>query len=438
LEKEVVGNRGLVGWEQVVNTVVTCFKRDEKRRRAMKKRIFVMAFLVVGLLVFSAFTAEKVVKIGAFCPLTGPYVDIGTQIANGIELAVGLQNEAGGIEIGGEKYQVKIVWGDTESKVEVGLSVIDKLITIDKIDVAVGFLHSHIFMPAMEKFQAYHVPVVNASAAATSIFQGIAEGKLDYVFQMSPTSPDLVISLAEAVYNVVRPSKVAFFDANTDYGRDEKRVLTEWFSENAPEVDVVSNEFFEFEATGFLPELAKIKASGAEVILGQVYGAPASTFLEQWYELQVPALIADMGGATSSQTYIDEHKEMIEGAIVNNRWWPGPYTPISAGRVARYEQEYGVSPTTFAVQGHDATLIAMMAIDRADSLDKRDIRAELEGGSFTTIWGEKVFTPLREGHRCPITAAIVQVQNGKKVPIWPLDIATEGQWMPVPPWPWEK
>lgn len=406
----------------------------------MRIRIYVLAFMLVGLIAFSAFAAEKVVKIGAFAPLTGPYVDIGTQIANGIKLAVKLANEQGGIEIAGEMYPIELVWGDTESKVEVALSVIDKLITVDHIDVAVGFLHSHIFIPAMDKFQAYHVPVVDAAAASKEIYKKIAEKGMDYIFQESPTTDDIAKAVSAAVYYYLKPTKIALANENTDAGRDFGSIAREWYEVNAPEVEVVYEGYTTPGATEFTAELAKIKASGAEVIIGEVYGASASAYTGQWYEMRVSALPAWMGATTNSQTFIDEHKKEMEGVIVNNRWWPGPYTPISESRIQAYEQEYGTSPTNFAIQGHDAALIAIEAIDHADSLDKRDIRAQLDLGSFVAIWGVREFTPLEEGHRCPTAMVVVQIQDGKKIPVWPLDLAEAlpGEWMPVPPWPWEK
>lgn len=402
----------------------------------MRTRVYVLAFMLVGLIVFSGFATEKVVKIGGFCPLTGPYVDIGTDIRNGIELAVDLQNEAGGINIGGEMYRVELVWGDTESKVEVGLSQIDRLVTVANIDIAVGFLHSHIFIPATEKFQAYHVPVVDACAASVGIFQKVAELNLDYVFQESPTTNDISRATCEAVNYYIKPTRIALLNENTDAGRDFGRMCREWFEENAPDVKVVYDEYLTQNITDYTAELAKLKGSGAEVIIGEIYGASASAFFQQWYETRVPAMFVTMGATTASQDFIDEHKAAMEGNVMNNRWWPGAYTEISVERLAAYEAKYGEDPTNFAIQGHDAAKIAMDAIAMAGSLDKRDIRAALEGGSFVGIWGIRDFSPLEEGHACPTDMVCVQVVDGVKHPIWPLSIA--GEYVPVPPWPWEK
>jgi branched-chain amino acid transport system substrate-binding protein len=402
-----------------------------------KKFAFCLVLVFALSLSVSAFAAEKVVKMGAFCPLTGPYVDVGTDIKNGIQLAVKLKNQEGGIPIGGEKHRVKLVWGDTESKVEVGLSVIDKVVTVDKVDVAVGFLHSHIFIPAMDKFQAYRMPIVDSCAASLTIPKKVREKKMDYVFQLSPTTDDISRAVSAAVYNHMKPKKIAIINENTDAGRDFTRLTEDWFKKNAPQVKVVYNELVTQNMNDYTAELAKIKASGAQVIIGEIYGASVSAFFEQWYDMRVPALFVTMGATTNSQDFIDKHRKQMESNVINNRWWPASYTDISLKRIEAYEKEYGKDPTNFAIQAHDAALVAMKAVEMAGSLDKKAIRDAIERGTFVGIWGKRKFTPLSDGHRSPTNMVVVQVQNGKKVPVWPLAVA-EGKYRPVPPWPWQK
>ena len=381
--------------------------------------------------------AERAVKIGAFAPLTGPYVDVGTDIKNGVELAVKLQNQAGGLRVGKDRYRVDLVWGDTESKVEVGLSVVEKLITVDKIDGAVGFLHSHIFIPAMDKFQAYRVPVIDAGAASLGIPKKTAERGMDYVFQLSPTTSDITRASCEAVNYYIKPRRIALLNENTDAGRDFGHLAEAWFKKNAPDVKIVYNEYMVQNITDYTAELAKIKASGAEVIIGEIYGASASAFFEQWYDMRVPATFVTMGATTNSMDFIEKHKKQMEGTIVNNRWWPAAYSDISLKRIEEYKKTYGKDPTSFAIQSHDSALTLMDAMGLAGSLDRKMVRDALSKGTFVGIWGKRKFSSVSEGQTCQTDMVCIQVQNGKKTPIWPLPVS-EGKYRPVPPWPWEK
>ena len=108
--------------------------------------------------------------------------------------------------------------------------------------------------------------------------------------------------------------------------------------------------------------------------------------------------------------------------------------------MAAYKKKTGVDPTNFAVQSHDATLVAIEGIAKAGSLDPEKIRTSIEGGTFVMAWGTRKFTPLAEGHRMPVETVVIQVQGGKKVPIYPAAVASRegGKYVPVPPFAWEK
>src|SRR5262252_7977291 len=214
----------------------------------------------------------------------------------------------------------------------------------------------------------------------------------------------------------------------------------EWFQQNAKEVEVVADEFVDRGVTDLTPQLAKIKRVGAQVIIGEIYGSSGPVLFNQWYELKVPALIAHMGATVAAQSFIDQHAKVMDGAIINNRWWPARYSEVSEPMMAAYRKKANTDATNFVVQAHDATLIALEAISRAGSLDPEKIRGAIESGTFATAWGTRKFTPLAEGHRMPIQTVVIQVQNGKKVPIFPASVVatTGGKFVPVPPYAWEK
>jgi branched-chain amino acid transport system substrate-binding protein len=238
----------------------------------------------------------------------------------------------------------------------------------------------------------------------------------------------------------VKPKKIALLNENTDAGRDFSRIVRDWFGANAKDVEVVADEFVDRGVTDLTPQFAKIKRSGAQAIVGEIYGSSGPVLFSQWYELKVPAVIAHMGATVSAQTFVDQYAKQMDLAIVNNRWWPAKYSEVSEPMVAAYKKKTGTDPTNFAVQAHDATLVLLDAIQRAGSLDPQKVQAALESGSFVTAWGTRKFTPLAEGHRMPVQTVIVQIQSGKKVPIFPEAVAATagGKFVPMPPYAWDK
>ncbi len=379
------------------------------------------------------------IRIGGFAPISGISADIGAQMKNGADVAVERANQQG-LRVGGKPYRIRLTWYDDEGKGDVGLNVVTRALTVDKIHVGVGFISSDVFIRVMDEFQKYATPIVDCCAASLKIGDKIAQHKMQYVFQLSPTAKDMAVSMAAAVAGTVKPHKVAFLNENTDGGRDFARVSREWLAANAQGVDIVVDEFVDRGVTDLTPQLTKIKRAAAQVIIGEIYGSSAPVLYNQWAELRVPAVIAHMGATVSAQDFIDRHRALLEGSLINNRWWPARYTALSEPMLAAYKKKTGVDATNFAVQAHDAAVVAIDSIVRAGSLDADKVQAQIERGTFTLAWGTRKFTPLGEGHRMPIETVIVQVQGGKKVPIYPPALAArEGtKYVPAPPYAWEK
>jgi branched-chain amino acid transport system substrate-binding protein len=344
------------------------------------------------------------------------------------------------LQVGGKPTKVRVIWYDDEGKGDVGLNVVTRALTVDKIHVGMGFLSSDVFIRVMDEFQKAATPVVTCCSASLKIGEKIAQNKMQHVFQLSPTANDIARSVAAAVAQHVKPKKIALLNENTDAGRDFSRIVRDWFAANAKDVEVAADEFVDRGVTDLTPQWAKIKRSGAQATIGEVYGSSGPVLFNQWFELKVPSLIAHMGATVSAQTFVDQHVKQTDLAIVNNRWWPAKYSEVSEPMMAAYKKKTGTDPTNFAVQAHDATLVLLDAIQKAGSLDPQKIQAALESTTFVTAWGTRKFTPLAEGHRMPVQTVVVQIQGGKKVPIYPESVAAAagGKYVPVPPFAWDK
>lgn len=401
--------------------------------------------LTIGLLIFLSAAwevgAQDVgeIRLGAFMPISGLSADVGGQIKAGIEVAVERANQQG-LRLGGKPYQVRAIWYDTEGKGDVGLNVVTRALTVDKIHIGVGFLSSDVFIRVMDEFQKASSPVITCCSASLKIGDKIAQNKMGYVFQLSPTANDIARSLVAAVAATVKPKKIAILNENTDAGRDFSRITREWFTTNVKDAEVVADEFVDRGVTDLTPQLTKMKRLGAQAIIGEIYGASAPVLYNQWYELRVPAVIAHMGATVAAPDFVEKHQKLLEGSIINNRWWPAKYSEVSEPMMVAYRKKTGVDPTNFAVQGHDSALVAIEGIKRAGSLDPEKVRIAIENSTFVTAWGTRKFTPLAGGHRMPIETVVIQVQGGKKVPIHPPSVAakSERKYISAPPFAWEK
>lgn len=399
--------------------------------------LLTVCLAVVGLPSGWASAQEMTVKIGAFVTLSGVSADVGAQMKAGMQVAV--DRIAKDYTVGGKPAKIEVIYYDDEGRADVALNAVTRALTVDKINVGIGFLSSDVYARVMEEFQKAHTPAIACCAAAMGIGNTIAAKKMEYVFQLSPTANDVATATIAAVATLVKPKSVAMLNENTDAGRDFSRISREWLAKNAPDITVADDEYVPHGVLDLTPQLAKFKRLGVGAIVGEVYGASAVVLYQQYNELRVPAEIAHMGTSASADSFVAQNGKLMEGTLVNVRWVPSDNTPVTTPMVKAYEAIMHSSPSTFAVQAHDSMIVALGAIHDAGSLEPEKIAAAMESGTFVGAVAMRHFTPLAEGHRMPVNTIVAQVQNGKKVIVFPLEAAAKfgTAYRPVPPWAWQ-
>ncbi|HEX9419303.1 MAG TPA: ABC transporter substrate-binding protein, partial [Methylomirabilota bacterium] len=159
--------------------------------------------------------AQGEIKLGAFLPISGISADVGAQMKAGTEIAL---ERMATLQVGGKPVKVHVIWYDDEGKGDVGLNVVTRALTVDKINVGMGFLSSDVFIRVMDEFQKTSTPIVTCCSASLKIGDKIAQAKMEYAFQLSPTANDIARSVAAAVAMHVKPKKIALLNENTDAG----------------------------------------------------------------------------------------------------------------------------------------------------------------------------------------------------------------------------
>src|SRR4030095_2980822 len=146
--------------------------------------------------------AQDEVKLGAFLPISGISADVGAQMKAGTEVAL---ERMPTVRLGDKAHKARVIWYDDEGKGDVGLNVVTRALTVDRIHVGMGFLSSDVFIRVMDEFQKASIPVVTCCSASLKIGEKISQNKMQYAFQLSPTANDIARSVAAAVAQHVKP-----------------------------------------------------------------------------------------------------------------------------------------------------------------------------------------------------------------------------------------
>ena len=190
----------------------------QKEGMVMKGKIGLSLLLAVALLLSMAMlapraaVAEDVIKIGAVQPITGRFAFAGVHINAGLEDALMMANEEGGIN--GKKIQY--IMEDGEYKVDVAVAAFKRIMARDNPLIMYG--ESTALGKAMAPEIKDRYKVLYSSTSFSSELADAA--KNPYVFVAGPTYSDMFGILLKYIAKEKPGANVAFFYSDTEFGRD--------------------------------------------------------------------------------------------------------------------------------------------------------------------------------------------------------------------------
>ncbi|WP_457630350.1 amino acid ABC transporter substrate-binding protein [Oceanithermus sp.] len=397
----------------------------------MKKLWFTLLLAAIA-----SFGMAQTITIGLTVSKTGKYNVESVNQLNGIKLWQQWINDQGGIPVGNKKYKVELKYYDDESKAERVQQLYSRLISQDKVDFLISPYSSGLTAKAAVISEQYGKVMVATGAASDSIF------KLGYenVYQIyTPASRYLTATIDMLKAADANLKKIAIVYEDSKFA---KAVATaaKSYAQNAG-LNVVLFEGYPPSTTDFGPIINKIKASGAEALVGGGHYADGATFARQLYEQKTPLKMIALLVAPAS----DEFAQLGDAALgvaAPSQWEPlVKYTPdcgVTPGQfVSMYEKAYGKTPAYRAAGGFAAGLVLQKAIMDAGSLDSAKVRAALDNMDLTIFFGKIKFSTDPKSHGLQLGHDMVQIQwqkkDGKLVKeiVWPLGAKTADLIYPI-------
>jgi branched-chain amino acid transport system substrate-binding protein len=183
----------------------------------MKKSSLLIIFLIIFSLSICGCGGEdsSKIKIGVIAELTGDVPAVGASCKNAAEMAVAEINDAGGIQLGEKKYQVKLIIEDNAGKADQSAAAAQKLITQQKVTAIVGPNASRYALPAAEIAETSKTVLITPwSTAPKATLDSKTNASKKYVFRACFIDPfqggvldkftlnDLKLKKAAVLYDV--------------------------------------------------------------------------------------------------------------------------------------------------------------------------------------------------------------------------------------------
>ncbi|MCJ7521726.1 MAG: ABC transporter substrate-binding protein [Dehalococcoidia bacterium] len=390
-------------------------------------------------------------KVGVIGPMQ---FQMGEHHWMGATLAADEINAAGGIQVGEDSYQIKLVQVDSNELVSVpdAASAAEEAISVDNVDVLIGTIRSEAALAVQEVAMDYETIFMVCGSSETAMSEKVAEDydRYKYWFRITPVNNTalgqlnflLVGAVAQKIgAELLMPPNLAVFAEKASWTEAIVAAAQAYLPPQG--IEVVGVWQPSDKATDVTAELTAIEAAGANMIMTALSGPVGIPYARAWEELQIPAASVGINVMAQADDFFVNtggfgNYEMTLNTFARDVELTEKTSPFIEAFIA----ETGEMPT-YNAGTYDALYILKEAIERADSVDMDDIVVELENTDYNGVAGRFVFDDNHDVTWGPgyVTALGVQWQDGELKGVWP---PADGSWNGVayegivdyqmPPW----
>jgi branched-chain amino acid transport system substrate-binding protein len=404
----------------------------------MKSRVLIIAVSFAAILALTGTTqvfAASEIVIGHPACLSGKYAKAGEQAVGGIKGCVDwVNNVYGGVLVGGKRVPLEYKYYDCESKKEAVTSLIERLITVNKVNVVFSAYSSGLTLAGAPVAERYGMLYMDHGGASDRIFQ---QGFQYIVQTIGPGSKYHVGTLNMFDHFDPAAMQVALAYEDSEFAR----MTMGGAEEHAKKLGkkIVFKRTYPKGVTDLTPLLSDMKAKKPDIVLGGGHYEDGQLFARQMADLDInvkglslvasatlPAYYEALGGRIAEGVMGPSHWEYgvtysPEGAMKVGLDWIGPSQDefVSLFQKA-VDQE--MIPDYHAAEAGAQVLAYVKAVENINSIDPDKVRASLGKLKFMSFYGgwEIDDTGLQIGH----AMVDVQWQDAKRVIVWPLEAAT--------------
>lgn len=368
----------------------------------------IIAGMTIASTLFSAnvATAQETVKIGANYELSGEAASYGSQMLEGLQLAVEEVNANGGVLDGQE---IEIVSYDNQSDVTESASVAQRLVS-DGVVGVVGPATTGNTQAQLPIFTEAKIPMVSPSATDDNITFDTAGDVLEYFFRVCfNNSYQGSAGAAFAAENLSATKALVFVDQSSDYSRGLADNFNAEFESRGG--TVVKEDSFTAGDTDFSAILTTAMAEEFDVIYIPAYYTEAGLIIKQAREMGIEQPIIGPDGFSS-----DVLIELAGAENANDVYFTDHFSNASEEEsvqnfLTAFEEKFGKEGGTWNALGYDAAMLIIDAIERSGSTDPQAITDAI--AATTEFSGVTGTFAIDENHNPVKPAVMIELQNGE-------------------------
>lgn len=394
----------------------------------------VLSFVIMPVQIKAASSAKPVIKIGVLAPMkfTGGQHQWEAAVITAEEI-----NASGGVVVNGTPHEIMLVKADSNEFISVidAVNALERLLTIDKVNLVVGSGRSEATMAYQELLPKYKV-ILQSISGHPEICLRIAKNyeKYKYLFRPAMTNLESIIEAQFAQIDMVlakirnelkieKPRVALMMD---------KAVVTEPIIEAAKKrfpqkgIEIVGVWRTSSTANDMTAEFTAVKDAGAHVIFTQMSGPSGPVISRQWGEFEIPTALAGLNIEGQSSKHWEATGGKCNYEVTFNTVGRTELSNKTLPFLDKMMTRFGHSGDWGAYAVADSIWIWKEAVERAGTWAGDAVVAEMEKTDYRGVQGRIVFGS--PGDKYPhdvkwgvdyLTGVGVQWQEGKQVVVWP-------------------
>ncbi len=313
-----------------------------------------------------ALSQAQAIKIAGLYELSGAGATAGTNFKNGVELAVGEINAAGGIL--GKKIEHSIA--DTQSNPGVAKGLTVKAVD-DGAFAIFGPVFSGSIMVSMNESRKAEVPNFIGGEAAAITKQGNP-----YVFRTSFTQDTAMPKVARYIAGDLKAKTVAVIYVNNDFGKGGRDAITKALTDAGAKV--VADISTDSGQVDFSAPVLKAKQSNADALFVYTNEEESARALR---ELRKQGFTKPIVGETTltGQKVIELAGDAANGAVAHVGLTVDAPNPLMLKFKAKFYQSYNYVSDHNGIKGYTGVYLLKAAIEKAGKLDRKAVVQALHG-----------------------------------------------------------
>ena len=382
------------------------------------------AAMVITNMAIADHRGDNTVLIGGAISQTGRYSEPAGRNLNSIKLWVEDVNKRGGL-LG---HTVKIKYLDDKSDKQTSIKLYEKLIANDKVDIISSPYSSGITDAVANVSERHKMPMITFAAASSMIWE---KGR-KYIFN----TIDYAENYQKGALFLAKDlgvKRIAVIGEDSLFPRMTRKGVEKWAKELGLEI-VLAENYGSRKQGDYTALLQKIKSKRAEAIFSNSYFADAAsqirTLREMDYNLKIFASTVGPG----LPRFAKDLGPTAEYVLGFTQWEPIPEKlgyPGMQEYIDAYMAKYGTPPNYHAGAAYGAMQVLEAAVKHAGSFDSEKLRDAYATIDVMTMFGRyKVNEKGLSSHK----GMTFQIQNGKRMIVWPEDQAQVKAVLPMPKW----